>query len=128
MREIGLALAVVACAAATLIHHAHNAHFLGDYPNLPAWLSPAWVYLAWLLATGLGITGYLLLRRRYRATGFAALFLYGLYGLDGLVHYLFAPPSAHTFAMNATIWAEAATASLLLGMLAWTAFSSRSAR
>jgi hypothetical protein len=121
-------VALVACAAVTLVHHAHNAHFLGEYPNLPAGLSPARIYLAWLLATALGVAGYALLRARYRMAGFAALLMYAMYGLDGLVHYFFAPPSAHTFAMNATIWAEAAAATLLVGMLAWTAFSSRSAR
>ena len=97
--------ALVACIAATLFHHVHNAEFLEQYPNLPASLSRAWVYAAWLGATAIGIAGYLLLPRR---TGVALLVLYGAYALNGLVHYTLAPMSAHSFAMNLTIWLEAA--------------------
>lgn len=39
---------------------------------------------------------------------------YGALGLDGLGHYTLAPLSAHTFAMNMSIWLEAATSVLLL--------------
>jgi len=123
-----LAVALIAYAAAALAHHAHNAHFLDHYPNMPAWLSPAGVYLAWLLATAVGAAGYVLLRGNHRALGMAALFCYGVYGLDALLHYLVAPFSAHTPAMHATIAMEAATAAVLLATLAWIGFSSRSAR
>jgi len=119
---------LVMYAAASLVHHAHNAHFLDHYPNMPAWLSPAGVYLAWLLATAVGAAGYVLLRRNHRLLGTAALFSYGVYGLDALVHYLIAPFSAHTLAMHATIAMEATAAALLLATLSWTGFSSRSAR
>ena len=99
---------LVMYAAASLVHHAHNAHFLDHYPNMPAWLSPAGVYLAWLLATAVGAAGYVLLRRNHRLLG--------------------APFSAHTLAMHATIAMEATAAALLLATLSWTGFSSRSAR
>lgn len=82
-------------ALATFAHHAHNAHFLDQYPGMPAWLSPA------------GVGGSIVLR-----TG----------------HYLVAPVSAQSAGMNATIRMEVAAGSLLLIILAWTAFSSRSAR
>ena len=114
----------MAYALACLVHHAHNAHFLDTYPNMPAWLTPAGVYLAWLLATLVGAAGYVLVRSGYRALGMTALVAYGVYGIDALVHYLVAPLSAHSVAMNATIWLEAGMALVLL----WTAFSSRSAR
>ena len=119
-----LAVALAACAAATLIHHAHNAHFLADYPALPGWLTPAIVYLAWALATAVGVIGYLCLRAGYRLIGLGALGLYAIYALDGLTHYIGAPLSAHTPGMNVTIWLEAITGAAL----AWTVFSSRSAR
>jgi hypothetical protein len=38
-------------------------------------------------------------------------------GLAGLDHYTLAPISAHTLAMNATIWLETATAIILLGCI-----------
>jgi hypothetical protein len=34
-------------AAATLLHFAHNGHYLARYPNLPASWSGASVYAAW---------------------------------------------------------------------------------
>lgn len=105
---------VLACAAATLFHHAHNAAFLAEYPNMPSSLTPAGVYLAWLGATAVGLSGYLLVRRGYRIAGMALMAAYGVYGLDGLVHYLLAPASAHTPLMNLSIWLEAAAGTALL--------------
>jgi hypothetical protein len=32
--------------AASLFHHAHNAEFLAEYPNMPMWLTRAKVYIA----------------------------------------------------------------------------------
>lgn len=106
--------AVLACAAATLVHHAHNAEFLSEYPNMPASLTPAGVYLAWLGATAVGVAGYLSVRLGYRVAGLVLLVIYGAYGLDGLVHYLLAPVSAHTPLMNLSIWLEAAAGTALL--------------
>lgn len=105
---------LLAYAAASLFHHVHNAAFLDQYPNLPAWLSPMRVYLAWLGTTAIGFGGYVLLRRGYRLPGIVLLIAYGCYGLDALAHYIAAPVSAHTLAMNLSIWLEAAAAAGLL--------------
>jgi hypothetical protein len=109
-----LLLALLACIAATFFHHVHNAEFLDQYPNMPAWLSRVRVYAAWSAATAIGIAGYALLRRGYRMVGLVLLIVYGLYGLDGLAHYALASVSAHTLAMNVSICLEAATAVALL--------------
>jgi hypothetical protein len=110
---------VLAYAAASLFHHAHNATFLGDYPNMPAWLTPAGVYTAWLGVTAVGITGFLLLRPGYRLAGYGAIALYGALGLYGLAHYGVAPVSAHTPVMHLTILLEAATGALVVLVVAW---------
>ena len=115
--RIPLSIALIAAAAATLLHHAHNAEFLDQYPNMPAWLSPAGVYAAWIAATAIGAGGYWLLTRGYRLAGVALVIVYGCYGLDGLVHYALAPASAHSAAMNLSIWLEAAAALALLVVL-----------
>ena len=109
---------LVAYAAASLLHFGHNAEFLGDYPNMPAWLSRTTVYAAWLALSALGAAGYLLLLRGYRLAGLLMLAAYAAAGFDSFSHYGLAPASAHTAAMNATIWLEAATAALLLVALA----------
>jgi hypothetical protein len=109
-----LVIVLVAYAAASLFHHAHNAEFLDQYPNMPAWLSRMWVYAAWLGATVIGFAGYVLLRRDYRLAGLVLLIVYGCYGLGSLAHYLLAPVSAHSLAMNLSIWLEAATALALV--------------
>jgi hypothetical protein len=116
-KDRALLTAVLACAAATLVHHVHNAEFLTEYPNLPASLTPAGVYLAWLGATIVGVAGYVLLRRGWQWIGTGLLVAYGCYGLDGLLHYLLAPISAHTLMMNLSIAAEAVTAAALLVVL-----------
>lgn len=105
---------LVAYAAATLLHHIHNAEYLGDYPNMPAWLSPAIVYAVWLGMSAVGAAGYLLLRAGWRLAGLAILAVYAAYGLDSLSHYALAPWSAHTAMMNLTIALEVVTAALLL--------------
>lgn len=113
-----LLILLLAYAAASLLHHVHNAEFLHEYPNMPAWLSPARVYAAWVGVTAVGLTGYLLIGRGYQLAGLAALTVYGALGLDGLGHYTLAPWSAHTITMNLTIWLEAGTAMLLLAAVA----------
>jgi hypothetical protein len=107
---------MAAYVAASLFHHVHNAEHLGQYPNMPAWISAATVYGAWIGMTAIGAAGYLLFRRGRRPAGLALLLLYGAAGLYGFSHYALAPVSAHTLAMNFSIWAEAATA---LALLAW---------
>jgi len=113
-----LLICLLAYAVASLAHYSHNAEFLDAYPNMPAWLSRAQVYAAWLAVTAIGLVGYLLVRSRYRLPGLIVLAVYGLLGLDGLGHYAVAPLSAHTAAMNLTVWLEVATAVLLLGAVA----------
>lgn len=109
---------LLAYAAASLSHHVHNAEFLCEYPNMPAWLSPAKVYAAWAGVTSIGVLGYFLFRRGYRLAGLAVLGVYGAFGLDGLGHYTLAPLSVHTTAMNATILLEVVTGFMLLAAVA----------
>jgi hypothetical protein len=117
-----LALLLVYCAA-SLFHYAHNAVFLDEYPNMPAWLSPARVYAAWLGVTAVGVIGYLLYRGRYRLVGLIVLAVYGALGLDGLAHYRLAPVTAHTWGMNLSIWFEVSAALAVLAAVARTLVS-----
>ena len=121
---------MVAYAVASLVHFAHNAEFLADYPNMPAWLSSAKVYLAWLGVTAVGVFGYLLVRRGFWRAGLFVIGVYAALGFDGLAHYGFAPMAAHTATMNFTIWLEVAMAALLLiataGVMATRAGDKRS--
>jgi hypothetical protein len=105
---------LLAYCAASLLHYSHNAVFLDEYPNMPAWLSPIAVYAAWLAGTAIGVGGYLLIRRGRWLAGLLLITVYGALGFDGLSHYSLAPFSAHTFTMNLTILLEAATALLVL--------------
>jgi hypothetical protein len=118
MRFHMLTVLLVAYAAASLLHHIHNAVFLGDYPNMPVWISPAGVYAAWLLEACIGAGGYLLIRRGRTIAGLLLIAAYGAFGFDGFGHYSLAPMSAHTLMMNLTIWLEALTAALLLIVVA----------
>jgi hypothetical protein len=98
----------------SLVHFVHNAEYLGGYPNLPAWLSRSQIYGAWCGITAIGLVGYTLYRRGRALTGFWLLVLYTSLGFDGLLHYRRAPLTAHTVAMNLTIWSEVAAAALAL--------------
>jgi hypothetical protein len=109
-----LLIVLVVYGAASLAHYAHNAEFLDEYPNMPAWLSRAKVYAAWLGVTTLGAIGYVLVRGGYRLVGLSVVAIYAALGFDGLGHYSLARLSAHTPLMNLTIWLEAATAALVL--------------
>ena len=109
-----LLLSALACAAASLLHHVHNAEFLHEYPNMPPWLTPAGVYAAWLAVNLVGLAGYALLRWKYRLAGLALLGIYGALGFYGLAHYAVAPLSSHTMAMHMTIGLEVVTALMLL--------------
>jgi hypothetical protein len=110
----GLLGFLAACVAASLLHHVHNAEFLHEYPNLPASLTRGGVYAAWLAEALVGAAGCLLFKFKQRKAGLGLIGLYALIGFSGLAHYTLAPVSAHTLAMNATIWLEVVTASLLL--------------
>jgi hypothetical protein len=105
---------VILYGAASLVHHVHNAVYLDAYPGLPASLTAARVVLAWSGETAIGLLGYLLSRRGRGFAGFSLLGIYAGLGLYGLLHYRLAPMSAHTVAMNATIWLEVGSAMVLL--------------
>lgn len=105
--------------AASLVHFTHNAEFLGDYPNMPAWLSRSGVYGAWIAVTAIGICGYVLWRRGYRILGLCVIAAYAALGFDGLAHYALAPFADHSATMHLTIGLEvAAAASLLAAVVA----------
>jgi len=113
-----LLLALAVYCAASLLHYAHNAAFVKEYPNMPAWLSSASIYGAWLGVTAVGLAGYLLVWRGYQIAGYAVIVIYAVIGFDGLAHYGLAPISAHSAMMNFTIWLEVATAAALLTLVA----------
>jgi len=121
------ALVALYCIA-SLIHFSHNAEYIAFYPNMPLWLTREKVYLAWLAITGVGIVGAILALSGWRMT--AALFLaaYGALGLDGLGHYALALCSAHTFAMNFTIWFEVVAGAVLAVSAGWFVSRQASAR
>lgn len=100
--------------AATLLHFAHNAEYLAQYPNLPASWSPGEVYAAWCGLTALGLGGYGLYLFGYRKFGLTILGLYAALGFGGLLHYTRASMTHHSAMMNLTIWVEAAAGALLL--------------
>jgi hypothetical protein len=100
--------------AASLLHFFHNAVYLHDYPNLPAWLTAGGVWAAWLVETGTGVAGYWIYSRLSRVGGWVLIAVYAAFGLAALDHYTVAPVAAHSVAMNLTILLEAATAVVLL--------------
>jgi hypothetical protein len=104
--------------AASLLHFAHNAVYLHEYPNLPAWLTSEGVWVSWCGIAAVGALGYWLYRRVSRWAGLATITLYGVCGLAGLDHYTVAPMSAHSLVMNVTILTEAAAAAALLVFVA----------
>lgn len=110
---------------ASLVHFAHNAEFLTDYPNLPTWLTRAQVYAAWLGITALGVLGYMLARAKYPRAGLSLLTVYAALGLDGLAHYTRAPFTAHTAGTNFTILFEVVAATLVLVAIAAYAVTRR---
>ena len=105
---------LAAYAGASLLHFAHNATFLDAYPNLPASITVPRIYGAWAALALLGGSGALLLSLGYPRGGLWLIAIYGAFGLDGFAHYLRAPMSHHAPLMNATIWLEAITGTLLM--------------
>jgi len=101
-------------AAASLLHFAHNAEHLLQYPNLPASWSRAELYLAWCCVTAVGLLGYVLYRAGFFRIALTALAIYGALGFGGLLHYTRAPISHHSAIMNLTIWTEVACAAAFL--------------
>ena len=120
-----LLVGLVVYGAASLVHFSHNAAFADSYPGLPASLTPFRIMLAWLLEATIGIVGYVLIRGGHYRFGLALLALYAMLGFDGFAHYTLAPASAHTTAMNATIWAEAVAGAMLLSVIATHFFRRR---
>jgi hypothetical protein len=112
--ERNLPWLLILYAAASLLHFAHNAEFLGQYPNLPSSWSRADIYIAWCGITILGVVGYLLCLRGKGAVGLTLLALYAILGFGGLLHYTRASIAHHSSMMNVTIWAEAIAGTLLL--------------
>ena len=106
-------LLFVYCVA-SLLHFVHNAEFVADYPNLPAWISRTSIYVTWLAIFCVGLCGYLLYRGRHAFPGLLLMAIYAILGLDGLLHYSRAPAAAHTASMNATIWIEVVAAAIAL--------------
>jgi hypothetical protein len=98
----------------SLGHFSHNAEFICEYPNLPAWLTRAQVYAVWAAITSVGALGFLLIRKQYMAAGLLLVAIYAALGFDGLGHYAIAPLELHTLAANVTILSEVAAAALLL--------------
>jgi hypothetical protein len=111
--------------AASLTHFVHNAAFLHLYPNMPTWLTPFGVLGSWLVIAAIGATGYWLFRKGLTVIGLGVIALYAALGFGGLDHYVIAPVSAHSMAMNATIAIEVIAASMLLVVIAWTALQKR---
>jgi hypothetical protein len=109
-----LLLLVLVYGAASLLHFAHNAVYLHEYPNLPASLTSTGVCAAWCGVTAVGALGYWLYRRISRVAGLLTIAFYGALGFGGLDHYAVAPIAAHSMMMNLTILGEAAAASALV--------------
>jgi hypothetical protein len=100
----------------SLGHFGHNAEFICEYPNLPAWLTRAKVYAAWAAITSVGVLGIFFIRQRLIAVGLVLIAVYAALGFDGLGHYSVAPMELHTLTENFTILSEVAAAALLLGV------------
>jgi hypothetical protein len=109
-----LGVAALLYGGASLLHFAHNAALIREYPNLPPQLTAPTVVAAWLAVSSIGVMGWLALKRGHITIALSALALYAVLGFDGLGHYVLAPMTAHTRMMNVTILIEAAGAALLL--------------
>jgi hypothetical protein len=107
-------LLVAAYFFTSLGHFAHNAEFICEYPNLPAWLTRAKVYAAWLAITAVGLIGLILIKNKLMPAGLLLVAMYAALGFDGLGHYAVAPMALHTLVANITIFSEVAAAALLL--------------
>jgi hypothetical protein len=103
----------------SLGHFSHNAEFICEYPNLPAWLTRTQGYAVWAAITSVGALGLLLMRKKYMATGLLLLAVYAALGFDGLGHYAVAPLELHPLMANVTILSEVAAAALLLPVALW---------
>jgi hypothetical protein len=105
---------VAAYFLTSLGHFAHDAEYLCDYSNLPAWLTRAKIYAAWLAITSIGLVGLILMKNEVVAAGPLLVAIYAALGFYGLGHYAVAPMVHHTLGTNITILSEVAAAALLL--------------
>jgi len=103
----------------SLGHFSHNAEFICEYPNLPAWLTRTQVYAVWAAITSVGVAGLILMRRKFMATGLLLVAVYAALGFDGLGHYAVAPIELHPLIANVTILSEVVAAALLLPVALW---------
>ncbi len=110
---------------ASLVHFIHNAEFLSAYPGLPANWTRTGVYLVWFGMTAVGALGWSLLHFGRKQAGLVVSAVYACFGLDSLAHYVVAPMSAHTVAMNVTIFMEVGAALLVLLAIGWQAWRNR---
>jgi hypothetical protein len=113
-RYVPLLALMTMYGAASLLHFVHNAIYLEDYPNLPPWLTAFGVYASWVGITLVGVIGCGVYRGVAPRSGLTLIAVYALLGFGGLDHYVVAPMSSHTVAMNATILVEVACAAVLL--------------
>jgi hypothetical protein len=120
-----LLLLMIVYGAASLLHFVHNAVYIQAYPNLPTWITARGVYASWCGIAAVGALGYWLYRKVSQPTGLLVITNYALLGFGGLDHYVIAPISAHSIAMNATILAEVSAAFVLLIFLAHSMLSGR---
>lgn len=111
---------------ASFTHFSHNAEYIAFYPGLPASMTRESVYLAWLAVAGVGLLAFAANVRGWARVAAVLLMVYGLLGVDGLLHYTLALCAEHTLATNVTIWAEvvlglvlACAAAVRLSRLAW---------
>ena len=116
-----LAAFLLVYLVASLLHFAHNAEFLSEYPNLPNWLTRSQVYLVWIGLAVIGVGGFVLYLRSSHLAGLLLVGLYAAFGFDGLLHYSRAPFEAHTVTMNFTIWFEVVAAAALLVVVVFAA-------
>lgn len=113
-RSASLPWVLALYVAATLLHFAHNAEYLAQYPNLPDSWSRGEVYAAWGAVTALGVGGYGGYLLGYRRIGLTILGCYAALGFAGLLHYTRASIAHHSAMMNVTIWVEAVAGAVLL--------------
>lgn len=104
---------------ASLGHFTHNAEFICEYPNLPAWLTRTQVYATWAAITSVGLAGFFFIRKQFMARGLLLVAVYAAFGFDGLGHYAVAPMQLHTLGANVTILSEVVAAALLLLVTLW---------
>jgi hypothetical protein len=105
---------VAAYFLTSLSHFTHNAEYLCEYPNLPAWLTRAKVYAVWLAITSVGLAGFILIKNKLIPAGLLLVATYAALGFDGLGHYAVASMELHTLGANITILSEVVAAALLL--------------